>query len=90
MTDDSSELLSAGSYQVDLVYNNEEYKLFGFEVKSVEDCASQTLSLNNKVDVKGNYGNVTKVTISDNAVYEFQSDKAKTIALHVVKADGST
>lgn len=89
MTDDSSELLSAGSYQVDLVYNNEEYKLFGFEVKSVEDCASQTLSLNNKVDVKGNYGNVTKVTISDNAVYEFQSDKAKTIALHVVKADGS-
>ena len=90
MTDDSLELLSAGSYQVDLVYNNEEYKLFGFEVKSVEDCASQTLSLNNKVDVKGNYGNVTKVTISDNAVYEFQSDKAKTIALHVVKADGST
>lgn len=88
--DGSSKLLSAGSYQVDLVYNNEEYKLLGFEVKSVEDCASQTLSLNNKVDVKRNYGNVTKVTISDKAVYEFQSDKSNTYFLHVVKADGIT
>lgn len=84
--------LSIGSYQMNLEMNGTEYKLYDFDIKDAEDCVTQTLTLDNKVDIGELYykndGNVTKVSIPDNAVYKFSADSATTSYLTISDAQG--
>lgn len=86
--------LPVGSYQMNLEIDGTEYKLYDFDIKNIEDCVTQTLTLDNKVDIGELYykndGNVTKINVPDNAVYKFAADSATTDHLTISDVQGDT
>ena len=85
-------ILQEGSYQMNLEIDKKEYKLYDFCIKPVEDCVTQTLTLNNKVNTQALYyknnESVTKIVIPDNAIYSFHADCAPEI-LQITDAQGN-
>lgn len=86
--------LPVGSYQMNLEIDGTEYKLYDFDIKNIEDCVTQILTLDNKVDIGELYykndGNVTKINVPDNAVYKFAADSATTDHLTISDVQGDT